>query len=82
MHHGTANQYIKNGLTTNDMKSAWTLIKREYKGIFCYWSKKHLPKCLNEFTFKLDRKDILDRVIDICKNIIGSANLTYQQIIK
>ncbi|MBC6415971.1 MAG: transposase [Bdellovibrionales bacterium] len=28
--------------------------KTHYKGVYPHWSKKHLPRYLNEFIFRLD----------------------------
>jgi len=74
LHHAT-NQYIKNGFSTNDMESVWALMKRGYKGVYYHWSKKHLPRYLSEFTFRLDKgncaRDTIGRVNSLLKNSVN-----------
>ena len=82
LHHAT-NQYVKNGLSTNGIESVWALIKRGYKGVYHHWSKKHLPRYLNEFTFRLDQgnceNDTIDRVNSLLKNSV-KKRLTYKEL--
>ena len=73
------------GATTNDIESVWALMKRGYKGVYHHWSKKHLHRYIDEFSFRLDKGNCAIDTIDRVKSLIqGSKNkrLTYQRLIK
>ena len=81
----SAGQYFcsASGSTTNDMESVWALMKRGYKGVYHHWSKKHLQRYIDEFSFRLDKGscdiDTIDRVRSLVQ---GSENnrLTYEKL--
>ena len=84
VHHAT-NQYVneETGATTNDLESVWAVMKRGYKGVYHHWSKKHLPRYLNEFAFRLDKGnceiDTIDRVRSLVQNS-SDKRLTYEKL--
>ena len=72
------------GATTNDIESVWALMKRGYKGVYHHWSKKHLHRYIDEFSFRLDKGscdiDTIDRVRSLVQGSVGKQ-LTYQDLI-
>lgn len=78
-------QYVceASGATTNDLESVWGLMKRGYKGIYHHWSKKHLHRYLDEFSFRLDKGncniDTIDRVRSLVKGSDGKR-ITYEDL--
>ena len=79
------NQYYKQGTTTNGIESVWSLMKRGYKGIYHHWSKKHLHRYLNEFTFRLDKGNCsistMNRIESLIRNT-ANRRLTYETLSK
>ena len=82
----SAGEYVcpLSGASTNDIESVWALMKRGYKGVYHHWSKKHLHRYIDEFSFRLDKGncsiDTMDRVRSLVQ---GSENkrLTYEDLI-
>ena len=75
---------LLSGATTNDLESVWALMKRGYKGIYHHWSKKHLHRYIDEFSFRLDKGnceiDTIDRVRSLVQGSVGKR-LTYQELV-
>ena len=72
------------GASTNEIESVWALMKRGYKGVYHHWSKKHLHRYINEFSFRLDKGNCLIDTIDRVRSLVkGSVNkrLTYENLI-
>ena len=73
------------GATTNDLESVWALMKRGYKGVYHHWSKKHLHRYIDEFSFRLDKGnceiDTIDRIKSLVQNT-DKRRLTYKVLIK
>jgi transposase-like protein len=55
--HG-AKEYVLGDCHTNGMESHWALLKRAHMGTFHHWSEKHLPRYVDEFSFKQNTKDL------------------------
>lgn len=83
VHHGN-NEYFIDGITTNGLESVWAVMKRGYKGVYHHWSKKHLHRYLNEFTFRLDKGNVSINTMDRVHSLLeGSVDrrLTYQRLV-
>ena len=82
----SAGEYVcpLSGASTNELESVWALIKRSYKGVYHHWSKKHLHRYTDEFSFRLDKGncaiDTINRVQSLVKGSEGKR-LTYQKLI-
>ena len=42
-------EYVRGDVTTNGIESFWAMIKRGYKGVYYWMSRKHLPRYAAEF---------------------------------
>lgn len=74
-------RYVIGDIHTNTIESFWALFKRGYIGIYHHMSKKHLQRFINEFTYRLNNKDISNSMI-VAKalgNIEG--HLSYKRLI-
>ncbi len=80
----SAKVYANDMAHTNGIESVWAVLKRGYHGIFHHFSKKHLDRYVNEFTFRLNqgnvRIDTIDRIKSVVKNATGKR-LTYKELI-
>ena len=83
----SAGEYVcpLSGASTNDIESVWALMKRGYKGVYHHWSKKHLHRYFDEFSFRLDKGncdiDTIDRVRFLVQGSVGKR-LTYEDLTK
>ncbi len=70
---------------TNGIESIWALLKRGYYGTYHHFSKKHMNRYINEFTFRFNKGSCKTDTIDRIKSMFASnkgKRLTYSQLIK
>lgn len=48
-------EYVNGMASTNGIESVWAVLKRGYHGTFHHFSKKHVDRYVNEFTFRLNQ---------------------------
>jgi hypothetical protein len=76
-------EYVRGDVTTNSVESFNALFKRGHYGIYHQMSKKHLPRYVNEFTFRLNdgatRHATMDRVDSLVRHSVGKR-LTYEAL--
>lgn len=81
----SAGEYVSqlSGASTNEIESVWALMKRGRKGVYHKWSKKHLHRYIDEFSFRLDKGncaiDTIDRIKSLVQNSEGKR-LTYEKL--
>lgn len=51
-------QYVCGDVTTNGIESFWAILKRSYKGVYHWWSPKHLHRYLAEFTGRFNAREL------------------------
>lgn len=52
----SAGEYVNGKVHTNGIESFWSLLKRGYIGTFHHFSMKHLPRYVNEFAVRYNRR--------------------------
>ena len=83
----SAGEYVNllTGADTNDIESVWALMKRGYKGVYHHWSKKHLHRYIDEFSFRLDKGNCEIDTIDRVRSLVQCSEnkrITYQELIR
>lgn len=74
-------EYVKNGVSTNDLEGFWSLLKRGVHGIYHSISAKHLQQYIDEFVFRYNtRTDSENGRFDRMLNNIDSR-LTYKTLV-
>jgi hypothetical protein len=53
-------EYVRGEVHTNSVENFWSLLKRSVMGTYHNVSKKYLPLCLNEFTFRFNNRKTAD----------------------
>ena len=80
----SVSQYVNGMASTNGIESVWAVLKRGYHGTFHHFSKKHLGRYVNEFTFRLNQGNVKidteDRMKSVVKNASGKR-LTYAELV-
>ena len=70
--------------STNGIESVWALLKRDYYGTFHHFSKKHIDRYVNEFTFRLNggncKIDTIDRMVNLTVKTVGKR-ITYKELV-
>lgn len=77
--HG-AGEYARGDVTTNTVEGYFGILKRGISGIYQHVSAEHLPRYLDEFSFRYSNRKITDseRTIAALKGIEGKR-LTYRR---
>ena len=80
VNHGN-NEYVRNGITTNNVENYFSIFKRGMIGTYQHCSEKHLGRYLMEFDFRYNNRDISDfeRAEAALKGSDGKR-LTYRRI--
>lgn len=74
-------QYMNNGFHTNSIEGFWSLFKRGIYGIYHFTSKKHLSRYTDEFSYRYNTRQLLDKDRFILSLNKIDGRLTYQQLI-
>ena len=61
-------QEIQDGL-----ESMWAILKRGYYGTFHHFSKKHIDRYVDEFTFRLNQGNVKIHTLDRIGALIDSS---------
>lgn len=76
----SADEWVRGGVHTNTVESAWSLFDRAVIGSYHKVSKKHLPAYLQEFEFRFNNRDNPYLFRDTLLRLIASDNLTYKEL--
>lgn len=87
--HDTINhsigEYARGAAHTNSIESVWAVLKRGLMGVYHKVSVKHLPRYVDEFTFRLNEGNVkihtLDRLDSFVDGMAGKR-LTYAGLIQ
>ncbi|MGY0399618.1 MAG: IS1595 family transposase [Ostreibacterium sp.] len=82
------NSVAKNSTLCTDeatvYQSVWAVLKRGFVGTFHHFSKKHIDRYINEFTFRLNEGNVkihtVDRINSVLSSAIGSR-LSYKMLV-
>ena len=76
-------EFVNGMASTNGIESVWAVLKRGYHGTFHHFSKKHINRYVNEFTFRLNEGncsiDTVDRINSVIANMVGKK-ITYKEL--
>ncbi len=78
-----AKEYVNGMIHTNGIESVWALLKRGLSGTYHHVSIKHLPRYVDEFSFRLNKGncqvDTLERMAALAKGFLGKR-LSYKEL--
>lgn len=79
----SAGEYVRDGITTNNVENYFSVFKRGMKGVYQHCSEKHLGRYLVEFDFRYNNREISDfeRASEAHKGAEGKR-LTYRRSIE
>lgn len=71
----SAKEYVDGMVHTNGIESVWAVLKRGFHGVYHSFSRKHLQRYLDEFTFRLNEGNCkvhtLDRIEALLRKAVG-----------
>lgn len=80
-----AGEYVRDDVTTNSIESVFAVLKRRLIGIYHHASPKHLPRYVDEFSFRLNEGNVkhhtMTRLDSFVKGTAGKR-LTYKGLIQ
>ena len=78
-------EYVNGMASTNGIESVWAVLKRGYHGTFHHFSKKHVDRYVNEFTFRLNQGNVkihtMNRINSLLLSSFGKT-LKYSDLIR
>jgi len=77
-------EYVRGAAHTNSIESVWAVLKRGIMGVYHSTSAKHLPRYVDEFTFRLNEGNVKVHTLDRLDSFVdGTADkrLTYKRLI-
>ena len=84
INHGRG-QYRRGNVTTNSIESVFAVLKRGIMGVYHHTSRKHLPRYVDEFTFRLNDGNVKNRTLDRLDSFVTASagkRLTYKGLIQ
>jgi transposase-like protein len=79
----SAGEYVRDGVSTNDIESVWAVLKRGLHGVYHHASPKHLGRYVDEFTFRLNdgnvKRQSMQRVDSLLRGAVG-RRITYAEL--
>lgn len=75
--------YSRHGVTTNGMESVWAVMKRGIHGVYHHAIAKHLGRCVDEFTFRLNDGNVKVHTMNRLESFITATSgirLTYERL--
>ncbi len=82
INHSTG-EYVRDGVSTNDIESVWAVLKRGLHGVYHHASKKHLARYVDEFTFRLNDGTVKRHSLDRLDSLVRGTNgrrITYKEL--
>ena len=75
-------EFVNGMVHTNGMESLWATVKRGMVGVYHYWSFKHLPRYMNEYTGRHNQRplDTDEQMGAMVEGAVGKS-LTYADLI-
>lgn len=75
-------EYVRGQAHVNGMESFWSMVRREYDGVYHHISEDHLHRYINEFAGRHNVRsmDTIDMMGQVAENMMGQR-LTYQALI-
>lgn len=83
VNHG-AGEYTRGIVSTDGVKSAWAVVKRDIHRVYPHVSPKHLHRYVDEFTFRLNDRDVKLHTLERLNSFVTATTgrrLTYKELI-
>lgn len=74
--------YVRGDVHVNSIENFWSLLKRGIIGSFHKVSLKHLPRYLDEFTYRFNRRNASDLFSQTLVRLLNESNLKYRELVE
>ncbi|MFI5023041.1 MAG: IS1595 family transposase [Alphaproteobacteria bacterium] len=81
----SAGEYVRDGVSTNDIESVFAVLKRGILGVYHHVSKKHLSRYVDEFAFRLNDGNVKRHTMQRLESLVRGTNgrrITYRELTK
>jgi transposase-like protein len=81
----SADEYVRDGVTTNGIESVFAVLKRGLIGIYHHASPKHLDRYVDEFSFRLNEGNVKNHTLTRLNSFVDGTvgkRLTYKALIQ
>jgi transposase-like protein len=79
-----ADEYARDGVSTNSIEAVWAVLKRGIYGTFHHVSEKHLGRYVDEFAFRLNEGNVARHTLRRLESFVEGTTgkrLTYKDLI-
>ena len=84
--HATVNhsalEYVRGNIHTNAVENFWSLLQRGIVGSFHQISNKHLPRYLNEFQYRFNRRKEPELFGMTVRHLLTTDNMPYSKLVE
>ena len=80
----SVSEFVNGMASTNGIVSVWSVLKWGYHGTYHHFSKKHIDRYVNEFTFRLNQGNVKIHLMDRIDTLLESAfdkKLSYGELV-
>lgn len=80
----SAKEYVDGMAHTNGIESVWAVLKRGFYGVYHSFSRKHLQRYVDEFSFRLNEGNCKVHIMDRIDALLGKAfgiRISYQDLV-
>ncbi|NQY42857.1 MAG: IS1595 family transposase [Legionellales bacterium] len=77
-------EFVNSIASTNGIESILEVLKRGYYGTFHHFTKKHIDRYVDEFTFRLNEGNVKIHTLDRISNLLSGAftkTITYSELV-
>ena len=77
-------EFVNGMASTNGIESIWAVLKRGYYGTFHHFTKKHIDRYVDEFTFRLNEGNVKIHTLDRISSLLAGAftkTVTYKELV-
>jgi transposase-like protein len=78
----SAKEYVRGEVHTNTVENAFSLLKRAVIGTYHQLSIKHLQRYLNEFSYRFNRREDMDRFEQTVSRMAGIGAMPYSKLVE
>ena len=80
----SAKEFVNGMAHTNGIESVWAVLKRGFYGVYHSFSRKHLQRYVDEFSFRLNEGNVKNHTMSRIDSLLGNSvgvRITYKDLV-